>query len=70
VILDQSLTGIGQGYHTTIRDFGASLSGIYQGYHTMMRDFGAKFIRNMLGLPHDDEWLWSKVFQEYVRATT
>jgi hypothetical protein len=48
---------------------GQSFSGICQGYHTVIRDYGARFFRNMLGLPQGDRWLWSKVCQEYVRAT-
>jgi len=107
VIMEQSLWGIYQGYHTMIRDYGAkfvrnmswlpqddtwlwrkvceeyskattrryvimgqSLSGVYQGYRTMIHDYEAKFVRNISGLPHDDTWLWSKVCEEYIRATT
>jgi hypothetical protein len=44
--MEQSLTGINQGYHTMIRDYGETLTGINQGYHTMIRDYAAKFDRN------------------------
>jgi hypothetical protein len=54
MIMEQSLSGICQGYHT-IRGYGAKLSGICQGYHMKIRDYGAKFVRNISGLPYDDK---------------